>query len=684
MNNFTLIKNKCSLLLAVFFSFCFSNLQAQTAPVNSRLMQLNTTSTGTLSKSFAKHLDSQKDDLFFSCLVQGEANFFGQQVNNTNNTKSRHIARLGEDGLPRWTAKFYPEQATDELNISEDFACVDKDDNFLFLANASGSNTVFTDASGNTTNFPQSAGTTKALIKVDKNGNYLWSKKIIPTAAFVFRGAVTTDGNGDVYLIFTVPSGFSGATLTIDGINLGSTTPTLSIIKLKASDGSILYSKNYNYSCFSFIPVIDAQNNLNVFTEPAEATSNYTFDSTTFAGSTQGTSHLMLKFNAVGDVIFGKDFYANASNYHYSWPNDVVFDGTNFILHGTLLANNTANFTGLDGLIIPRSYTGNSYEGFFAKIDVSGNVLWQKSLGVNTTAFSSYTNIDLDENDNFYVYYTGVKDKLKINGTEYTYDSVKGEKVLIKFDTNGNQSYLKSVDFGNQHASIDVFGVDKINVTSFTTEANILDYPVNTLPGINAYVATFGILDTPYLSPRINYTELSNVVISNNENNDNTFLFDLINNVNWTATSDQPWLNISHLNLTGKNALSTSISGSGDAKIILTADTNTGSDRSAIVTLSGNGVASKTILVTQSGTLGTPSNEFNVVELVLYPNPAHTTITFSKPVSAIEIIDISGKTIKTFESINTSFDISNIAKGIYFIKGKTQEDILFTKKLIKE
>jgi hypothetical protein len=385
-------------------------------------------------------------------------------------------------------------------------------------------------------------------------------------------------------------------------------------------------------------------------------------------------------------VVLGKDFYANASNYFYSWADDVVFDGTNFILNGTLYSDPTEDFKGLDGLVIPRAYPGNSTEGFFAKIDISGNVLWQKPIETNYNSHSStYTNIDLDENDNFYIYYTGVKDKLKINGTEYTYDAVKGEKVLIKFDTNGNQSYLKSVDFGNQRAFIDVFGVDKISVTSFTTEANILNYPVNNLSGTNAYVATFGVLDTPYLSPRINYTELSNVVISNNENNDNTFSFDLVSNVNWTATSDQPWLNVSHLNLTGKNVLATSTSGSGDAKITLTADTNIiSSERSAIVTLSGNGVASKTVLVTQSGTLGTPSNEFNAVELILYPNPAHTTIAFSKPVKAIEIIDISGKSIKTFESLNASFDISNIAKGIYFIKGKTEEGISFTKKLIKE
>ncbi|WP_136667328.1 T9SS type A sorting domain-containing protein [Flavobacterium sp. H122] len=648
------------------------------------IKQKNNSIAGSLSKSYVKHLHSQKNDLFFTSLVEGKNNFFGTQVNNDSGVKSRHITRLGQDGLPKWYAQFYPDQGVNELNISDDFACVDKDDNFLFLSNVSGSNSVFTDASGNLINFPQTTGTTKALIKVDKNGNYLWSKKIIPASSVQFEGAITTDGNGDVYLILSFP-GASGTTLTIDNTIIGSTSPTLSIIKLNANDGSIIYSKNYNYRCYMFIPVFDSNNNLYAFTEPMSANSSYIFDSISFPGSTQGSSHLMLKFNNVGDVVFGKDFYANSSNYFYSWPNDVAFDGTNFILNGTLLANSTSDFVGLDLVTIPRSYTGNSYEGFFAKIDTSGNVLWQRSLGTNNTAFSSYTNLDLDENNNFYVYYSGIKDKLKINGTEYNFNTVKGEKALIKFDTNGNQSYVKSVDYGNQHASIDVFGEDKINVTSFTTENNILNYPVNNLSSSNAYVATFGILDMAYLTPEKNYAELSAITISNNENNANTFSFDLINNVNWTATSDQSWLNLSHLNLTGRNSLSTSISGSGDAKITLTAETNSSSnERSANVTLSGNGVVTKTILVTQKGTLSNPENEFNTDNIVLHPNPALSTINFSESVKAVEIFDISGKTVKVFNGLNSSFDISNLDKGVYFLKVKTQQDILFTRKLIKE
>lgn len=679
-------KKKFHFLFFVFFAFLASGLQAQTAPENTRLMQTGSNFTQT----YTKHLHSQKSDLFFTGLSHFQANFFGEQVSNGGDVKSRHIARLGEDGLPRWSAKFFPEkEVNSELNISDDFSCTDLNDNFLFLSNVYGNyDAAFTEATGNTINFTQNLESTKLLIKIDKNGNYLWSKKVVPSSSTSIQGAVTTDNNGDVYLILLKNN--SGASLTIDNTTLGSTTPTLSLIKLNGIDGSIIYSKNYNYRCYSFLPVFDAQNNLYVFTEPIENENNYVFDNTIIPTNTQWTGHLMLKFSTQGDVIFGKNFYANATNYYYSWPNDVVFDGTDFILNGTLLTNSSSNFAGLDGLTIPRSYTGNTTQGLLAKINTSGNVLWQKPVETNINShISTYTNIDVDENHNFYIYYSGVKDKMKINGTEYNFDTVKGEKILIKFDTDGNQAYLKSVDYGNSHSSIDVFGVDKINVNSYTKENNILGYPINNFdPQFlvpKAYVATFGTVTTPYLKPVVNYSEINNVAISNNGSENTTFSFDLVNNVIWTATSDQPWLTLSHLNLTGRNQTNTTISGNADAKITLTAEPNTmGSDRTATVTINGTGVATKTILVTQSGTLSTPSNEFNANILVLYPNPAHSTIAFSEAVKDLEIIDVSGKTIKIFQGFNSTFTINDLAKGIYFVKGKTKNDIRFTKKLIKE
>lgn len=66
------------------------------------------------------------------------------------------------------------------------------------------------------------------------------------------------------------------------------------------------------------------------------------------------------------------------------------------------------------------------------------------------------------------------------------------------------------------------------------------------------------------------------------------------------------------------------------------------------------------------------------------PNPTNSQITFEQEVSGLEIFDISGKKVKSFQNTNTIFDVSDLEKGIYFLKGKTVEGNEFNEKLIKE
>lgn len=605
--------------------------------INSRLFTSNTLTTntnatlwsktkstaigGNVSKQFVRHLNSAKGDLFFTSLVEGKVNFFGRQVNNLTGLYSRYITRLGDNGLPKWFARFHQDSGASELNVSQDFACVDKDDNFLFLANTSGTSSTFYDAIGNSVDFQQNSGiSSKVLIKLDKDGKLLWSKQIIPTGISI-DGSIIADKNGDDYLILKKSDINSSASVIIDGIVLGNnTSPNTILIKLNGATGNIIFTKSFDYDCYSFLPVFDAQNNLYVFSEPVNFnSSNYSFDNVTIPTNTDGNNHLMLKFDSAGNVIWGKNFHQNTTT-HYSWPNHVVFDGTNFILNGTL-GGFTAdpNFLGLDGLQIPKSYSNISFVPFLAKINVGGNVIWQKALQTSANSTGNFCNIDLDNLGNIYTYFY-FRNNVILNGTELPLDTVKGNKLFTKFDTNGNAVYSKSVDFNqNGYAIMDVIGEDLVNLSNFTKEPNILNYPLNNYNSVSLYVTTFGKVTSKYLTPKKDYLELSNLNIDNKPNNANTFSFDLINNVDWSASSDQSWLSLSFLGLTNKNQLAT-ISGNGDAKITLTAETNnSGFQRTANVLISGTDVASKTIIVTQTGVLGTQQSKTFV--MVLYPNP---------------------------------------------------------------
>ncbi|KEY19044.1 T9SS type A sorting domain-containing protein [Kaistella antarctica] len=625
---------------------------------------------GTYSRQFSKHLKSAPNELLFTALVEGKGNFFGRQVSNFPSTKSRYITRLGVDGLPKWFANFNADLGKTELNVSGDYIHVDKDDNLLFISTISGLQSTFTDAVGTQVIFNGvMSSNEKVLIKINKDGILLWSKQLkMPGSS---RFTVITDANADAYLLCTL-GGYYIDDQQINGYS--------SVVKLD-KNGIFKYGKSYNISTYSFIPVFDTNNTLYLFCEPINSLqSDYVLDGITIPTSTEFADHLMLKCDSEGNIIWGKNFYANSTNYNYSWPNDVVFDGENFVMMGNYSNYEDSDFVGLDLVPVPRVYQNVAYIPFFAKITPTGNVLWQKPLHSNNANTGAYTNIELDENKNSYMYYYA-KDKVSFNGIEYSFDAVSGNKVLTKIDNSGNLKYFKSVDGATYGSNfIDVIGNDKINVTGFTTANNLLNYPVNNSRASNLYIATFGNLDSYYLTPIKDYLSLNAIEIENNPANANTFSFDLINNVDWTANSDQHWLNLSFLSLTEKNNFKNLISGNGDAKIIMSATTNTsGASRSATVVVSGTGVDSKSIIVTQSFILAT--GETKTFVTTLYPNPTADLLNIEtkQNISKIEIYDLSGRLVKTGAGKDKQISVSNLNKGMYLIKLHTENGIINSK-----
>lgn len=644
--------------------------------------QKATSISGSLSHAFQQHLHSAKNDLFVTSVVAGKVIFFGRKVEHASGINSRYVTRLGPDGLPKWFARFHPDYGTAELNISHDFSCVDKDDNFIFLANTSGATSTFIDAAGNYVDFSQNAAvTSKAIIKLDKNGNLMWSKHIMPTQGNSISAALTADNNGNIHVI-----GKTSFPFTIDGVTVAAPNSTsIFLLKFSAS-GVLLYAKSYqNMNAYSLLPVFDAQNNLYVFTEPINTMdSDYVFDGITIPTNPDHLDHLMLKFNDSGEVVAGKNFYANLSSNPtgHSWPNDVMFDGENFIVMGNYYSwanTGITSFVGLDLVDVPKVYSTSVYPTFFAKVKTDGTVLWQKAVESSLTGTGNYTNIGIDENKNIYMYWFA-RGNVSLNGTEYIFDPA-GTKVLMKLDTEGSLKYFKTIDniFGSP--GIDVMGDDKINVWGFTSAQNFLNYPIGNNGASSFYIATFGDLPVKYLTPTKEYLELTNLEISNNPDNGNTFSFDLINNVNWTANSDTNWLNLSYLSLTGKHDFKNAISGNGDAKLIMSAQTNTtGVNRTANILVSGDsGVSPKTIAITQSAVLA--AGEIKTFVTTLYPNPTSDIlyIDTKQRISKIEIFDMSGRLLKTADGKEKKVSVEQLNKGTYLILIHTENGVVNSK-----
>lgn len=73
-------------------------------------------------------------------------------------------------------------------------------------------------------------------------------------------------------------------------------------------------------------------------------------------------------------------------------------------------------------------------------------------------------------------------------------------------------------------------------------------------------------------------------------------------------------------------------------------------------------------------------------KIVLYPNPTKNSFYLSQDVAQVEIYTISGQLVKTYNSViaQNEIPIEFLENGIYFVKIKTSDGLVETKKLIKE
>ena len=69
-------------------------------------------------------------------------------------------------------------------------------------------------------------------------------------------------------------------------------------------------------------------------------------------------------------------------------------------------------------------------------------------------------------------------------------------------------------------------------------------------------------------------------------------------------------------------------------------------------------------------------------ELSVYPNPTRGKVTFSQAIEKIEVIDLSGKTLQTYENAN-EINIEALPAGVYHLR-MTIGDKTTTRKIIKE
>lgn len=134
-----------------------------------------------------------------------------------------------------------------------------------------------------------------------------------------------------------------------------------------------------------------------------------------------------------------------------------------------------------------------------------------------------------------------------------------------------------------------------------------------------------------------------------------TKTFNITSTIDWTVTSNQAWLTFNPA------------TGSNNATITLTAQANpTTENRTAIVTISGTGVAAQTITVIQDAGI-TSINDLDNPIIFIFPNPANTSLFINglPQNSTITIFEMNGKQIIGKQLSNNQLDISDLKCGFY-------------------
>ena len=110
-------------------------------------------------------------------------------------------------------------------------------------------------------------------------------------------------------------------------------------------------------------------------------------------------------------------------------------------------------------------------------------------------------------------------------------------------------------------------------------------------------------------------------------------------------------------------------------------------ERTATITVSGPGVATQVIAVTQDAN-PVSVDEATLIQIKVYPNPTEGVLNLKFNGSAdvfYRLIDLSGRTIltKRISNENETLDLNTLESGIYILEIHTAGEVM-VKKIIKK
>jgi len=340
-----------------------------------------------------------------------------------------------------------------------------------------------------------------------------------------------------------------------------------------------------------------------------------------------GYSGVLLYFNASGKILF--DGRAASGSYGTSGPSSTsVNDGAWHYVVGVVNNQGSSKIWKIyvDGIL---ESSGTSNFG-------AGNV--SNSIAGLIGGYSGS-------------YFTGEIDDVQI------WDSELSASTIL--------SNMNSCLSGTESNLVGLFKFDE------GSGANATDYSVSVLNGslVSMNAATSWINNRTSACYNVNYLQMTQTVTINSNPviNVSTSLTGSTITANLTGATYR-WLDCNNNNTVIPNETGIGYTASANGNYAIEITVNGCVDTSACTSITTIGI-----------------NEIKNKEISLYPNPttSQLTINTTEQIKSINILDVSGKTVKAITPNNNTIDVSDLTNGIYFLKIETENGIV-TSKFIKE
>jgi hypothetical protein len=295
-----------------------------------------------------------------------------------------------------------------------------------------------------TSNLVSVGGNDIFISKLDSRGNFVWVKAIGGTTADDATN-IAIDGSGNIYTAGT----FSGTvdfdpslTGTNNLVSIGDTD--IFISKLD-SGGNFVWAKAMGGISYNTVDDLAIDPNGNVYTIGLFVGTN-DFDpsltGTTNLVSTGGSEFFTSKLDSNGNFVWAKSMGGNTGIFTTT---RIAIDGGGNV-YTTGIFRGTVDFDPSLAGVSTLSTAGSS-DIFIRKLDSSGNFIWAKSMGNNTSDDFS-TSIAIDGSGNVYTtgYFYGTTDfDPSLTGTTNLVSAGNSDVFINKLDSSGNFVWAKSM-----------------------------------------------------------------------------------------------------------------------------------------------------------------------------------------------------------------------------------------------